>query len=134
MHTHDWVYAFEHRLVQPEAFRHADHVEAAWQFLQRFPLHEVLERYSAGIRAIAESVGKSDKYHETITWTLLFVIHDRIARAPATQTWEEFARENDDLFRWRELLARYYRPSTLELPVARSRYLFPDASLTEAAR
>ncbi len=45
--------------------------------------------------------------------------------------WEDFARQNPDLFTWRPgILERYYRAETLQSDLARRVFLMPD-SLTD---
>jgi hypothetical protein len=59
----------------------------------------------------------------------MLIIQDRIARA-SVDTWEEFAAANDDLLRnGRQLLERYYLPVTLDSPLARASFIWPDRSV-----
>ena len=68
-------------------------------------------------------------YHETITWSLLLLIHERSRREPAI-SWEQFASRNSDLLTWRPSpLDRYYRPGTLASEFARRVFVLPEARL-----
>ena len=113
--------------LAPASFRHADHVRAAWLTLCTYPGFAALERFCSGIHGLAAAVGKPGLYHETITWAYLFVIRERIARAPEAQTWPAFAAANPDLFAWKPgLLERLYRDATLESDLARRCFVMPD--------
>jgi hypothetical protein len=113
--------------LAPASFRHADHVRAAWLTLRAYPGFAALERFCAGIHGLATAAGKPGLYHETITWAYLFVIRERIARAPETQAWTAFAAANPDLFAWKPgLVDRLYRAATLESDLARRCFVMPD--------
>jgi hypothetical protein len=76
---------------------------------------------------LATANGKSDRYHETITWAFLLLIRERIARAGRLQTWTEFSAANEDLLSWEHnILKKYYRERTLASALARSTFLLPD--------
>lgn len=112
---------------QPASFHHADHVRAAWLTLRAHPGFEGLKRYCAGIRRLAAAASKPGLYHETITWSYLFLIRERIARAPDVQTWTAFAAANADLFAWKPgVLDRLYRSATLQSDIARQCFVMPD--------
>jgi hypothetical protein len=158
MHNDDLIAAFESRTLKPEAFPHREHVRVAWILLQQHPLPEAAARFCSGLRALASSAGKPERYHETVTWAYLLLINDRIARldgsragadASATATanvaadagggvgagderagdgaWMKFAEANADLLsNGRGLLEDWYRPETLDSPLARRTFVWPD--------
>ena len=107
-------------------FHHRDHVHVAWMYLKRFPLAEVLERFSRGVLQLATLRGKPEMYHETITWALLFVIHDRIEERGVETSFDEFARRNNDLLDWKGCLRRYYTQEELDSDRARRRFVLPE--------
>jgi hypothetical protein len=110
-----------------DRFHHADHLHAAWLYLTRFPAAEAIARLSAALRSYATSLGKADRYHETITWAYLLLVNERIRRAEPAVTWEYFAQSNADLFDWKDsVLLKYYQPETLSSPAAREVFLMPD--------
>jgi hypothetical protein len=111
----------------PEAhFHHADHLRAAWLYLTRFPATSAIARFSDVLRCYVTSLGKADRYHETITWAYLLLMNERIHRShPAT--WEQFAAAHSDLFdRKNSILLRYYREETLQSELARRVFIMPD--------
>jgi hypothetical protein len=122
VHDRELVAAFEACTLPPEQFPHRAHVRLAWLYLREAPLAETLTRYSAGIRRYAGSLGAAGKYHETITWAYLFLIHERMQRTPC-EIFEAFAAANEDLFG--PILDRYYSKEVLESDVARTTFVLP---------
>jgi hypothetical protein len=123
----DLITKFESGAIPPEAFHHADHVQLAFEYLSRYPVLEALTRFCVALKSFAAEHGKVNLYHETITWAYLFLIHERIARAPGVQTWEEFSAGNRDLFIWKGgMLAMLYKPETLHSELARTTFILPD--------
>ena len=104
-------------------FDHRQHVRLAWIYLSEEPVLEALARFVATLRHYATSLGAATKYHETINFAFLFLIHERMQRA-AAPTFEEFAAANGDLFS--PILDRYYRPETLASPLAKATFVMPD--------
>jgi hypothetical protein len=121
-----FVRAFEAGTLAPEAFHHSEHVRLAWLYLREHAPPLALARFTDGLRRYATLQGKPDRYHETITWAYLLLIHERMARG-AEATWDQFAAANPDLLRWKpSILDGYYRPETLASPLARRVFLLPD--------
>ena len=118
---------FEDGTTPPGTFHHADHVRLAFEYLYCYPALEALEKFSAALRRFAAAQGKPQLYHETITWTYLLLIRERIARANCVQTWEEFAEDNPDLLVWKGgVLTTLYRQETLDSDFARHTFVLPD--------
>lgn len=127
--TKDLVEQFEQRLIPPESFHHSDHVRLAFCYLSGYPCLDALGRFSNTLKAYAASLGKAERYHETITHAYFFLIRERMARTRA-KDWEEFALQNPDLLQWKNgILTRFYREETLKSDLARSVFLFPDKCL-----
>lgn len=118
---------FERGTTPESSFHHADHVRLAFEYLERFPPLDALKKFSEALRNYAAARGKTGLYHETITWAYLFLIRERMTRAGRTLSWPEFAAQNDDLLVWRGgILDRLYSRQTLDSPLARSVFVFPD--------
>jgi hypothetical protein len=108
------------------SFHHPDHVRMAFLYLCRYPVPDALKRFSTALARFAASRGKPERYHETITWAFLLLIHERIVRG-GVQNWSEFAALNPDLLDWHDnVLKKYYREETLSSDLARTTFLFPD--------
>ena len=118
---------FENGATPAGSFHHADHVRLAFEYLTRFPVLLALEKFSTALQRYAAALGKAGLYHETITWAYLLLIRERMARADRSQSWEEFAAGNPDLLLWKGgILDRLYRKQTLDSPLARTVFVFPD--------
>src|SRR5437763_16979655 len=120
MSTQELIEGFEQG--KQESFHHSDHVRMAFAYLSQYPALEALRRFSD-----AAAQGKADLYHETITWAYLLIIRERMARSANPHEWDEFARNNPDLFVWKNgILSRYYGEETLKSELARNVFVFPD--------
>jgi hypothetical protein len=143
MENEELVTAFETRTLKPEAFPHREHVRVAWILLRHHPLADAGARFCGGLRALASSAGKPERYHETVTWAYLLLINDRIARLDGQATggnghdaapvedsdagWMHFAEANADMLSdGRGLLERWYRRDTLDSALARRTFVWPD--------
>lgn len=117
---------FEAGTVSEDSFHHADHVRLAFAYLCEYPVLQALERFTGALKRFAVARGKPDRYHETITHAYFFLIRERMARSNS-RDWEEFARDNSDLLRWKDgILSRFYQKGTLESDLARNVFVFPD--------
>jgi hypothetical protein len=123
----DLVAALEDCTLPADQFHHADHLHAAWTYLSRLPAAEAIQKFSWTLRQYATSLGKPDRYHETITWAYLLLLNERMHRGDQEAAWEEFSIANQDLFDWNyPLLRQYYREETLGSDLARSVFVMPD--------
>ena len=120
----DFVDALESCSLPSDAFDHRGHVRLAWLYLRDQPLLLALPRFIDTLKRYASSLGATGKYHETITYAFLFLIHERMARPPATTTFDAFANANPDLLG--PILQRYYRAETLASELARAIFVMPD--------
>lgn len=126
MSGEEFIDQFEGGAVPAESFHHADHVRLAFAYLSQYSVLEALEKFAAALKRFAAARGKSQLYNETITFAYLFLIRERMARAPVSG-WEEFSRLNRDLLIWKGgILDRYYQEGTLKSELARNVFVFPD--------
>ncbi len=130
MENREFVEQFEACTLPPSQFHHRNHVRLAWIFLDELPLLDALARFRTSLQRYAGSLGASAKYHETITFAFLFLIHERMQRERFA-TFDEFADANPDLFG--PILSRYYAKETLESALARRVFVLPDALSTTRA-
>jgi hypothetical protein len=118
---------FEDGTLPGECFHHRQHVRVAFLYLTKYPVLEAIQAFSKALQRFAEVRGKSQLYHETITWAHIFLIRERMARAGKAQNWDEFAANNPDLLVWKDgILSRYYCPETLSSDLARTVFVLPD--------
>lgn len=126
-----FVAALESCTLPSEEFDHRAHVRLAWLYLAEQPLLEALPRFIASLKRYADSLGASGKYHETITYAFIFLIHQRMAECSAS-TFDEFAAANPDLFG--PILQRYYPPETLASPLAKTVFVLPTKSFVDITK
>lgn len=126
MNDREFVEALEACTLPSELFDHREHVRLAWLYLREQPLLEAMPRFITSLKRYAGSLGASGKYHETITYAFMFLIHERMQRTPA-DSFEEFAAASHDLFG--PILKLYYRAETLASDLARSTFVMPDAAV-----
>lgn len=106
-------------------FGHAAHVRAAYLYLSAGDFANALARLQRTIRAYASSLGRADRYHETITVACLALIQQHIAQRGDGGGWDGFERQNPELFE-RDLLLNFYSRRQLESGLARRVFLLPD--------
>lgn len=121
----EFVSHFEDCSLPSNLFDHRNHVRLAWLYLKEEPLLAALDRFRRSLKRYAGSLGASAKYHETITFAFLFLIHERMQYGAAEETFDQFAERNPELFD--RILLRYYREETLASPLAREVFVMPDA-------
>ena len=120
------VDSFESLTYPADDFHHREHVRLGWIYLRDHPLLEALARFAESLKRFATHHGAAGKYHETITFAFLFLIHERMQRMPAV-VFDDFAEANADLFEWQpSILERYYRAETLASELARRTFVWPD--------
>jgi|SRR5271166_2234777 len=133
MSNEEIIRRFETNAIPENSFHHADHVRLAFAYLSNYPALDALQRFSSALKKFATAHGKPQLYHETITCAYFFLIHERMALCESA-TWKEFARDNPDIFIWKDgILTRYYRDATLKSELARKVFLLPDKSLNAEA-
>jgi hypothetical protein len=105
-------------------FGHREHLELAWNYLDRYPLAVAKRAMASAIRRIAAEHGAADKYHETLTlaWVHLVAVHRE--RWPAS-TFGEFIGRNPQLLD-SHLLDGHYSSDVLWRGGARAAWTEPD--------
>jgi hypothetical protein len=136
------VTRFEALDLPPAAFGHREHVRLAYAMLADLgDFGEAAVRYRRALRAFAAHVGAAGKYHETLTWAYLALVHERmfeLYRERAVDPSRRDARisldSNDLLARFPDLadhrsgaLARYYDVRAIAAsPTARAVFVLPE--------
>jgi hypothetical protein len=119
------VRAFEERRTLRGSLNHREHVMIAWHYARTRPGTEGLAELARGIRELAVALGKTDLYHETLTWAWFSLIRERVERLGPAASWEEFEAASADILSGRALDALYER-ATLDSPLAKRVFLLPD--------
>jgi hypothetical protein len=76
------VQAFEAATLDPAAFHHREHLYVAWCYLRALPLEEALARYVRHLRRLAVALGVAHKFHATVTWAYVVLLHAAMDRSP----------------------------------------------------
>src|ERR1700691_3174329 len=78
MTDEEFVRAFESCELSPDLFHHRDHIRLARVYVALDGAAKATERFRSSLRRFAAHIGKSEKYHETITvaWMRLVVHTD----------------------------------------------------------
>ncbi|HEX2060718.1 MAG TPA: hypothetical protein VHK90_08250 [Thermoanaerobaculia bacterium] len=126
MDDRDLLTALENCTLPPAEFSHRNHVRAAWAYLREHPVLDALPRFVTTLKRYATSLGAAAKYHETITFAFIFLIHERM-QTQQHETFDAFAAANPDLFE--NVLARYYPREILASPLARQTFVLPGGGM-----
>lgn len=117
--SHDeFVRAFESCELSPDLFHHRDHIRLARIYINRLGAAEATERFRASIIRFAAHIGKSEKYHETITVAWMKLVIHAVADAPA-----DLPKLLDQKY-----IEKFYSPELLATDAARTRFAEPDRS------
>ena len=126
MSNRELIRSFESDAVPEDSFHHADHVRLAFAYLCEYPVLQALEKFASALKRFAAARGKTQLYHETITFAYFFLIRERMARCEG-EDWDEFAHRNPDLLVWKgSILSHYYAEATLKSDLARKVFVLPD--------
>ncbi|MFQ5634926.1 MAG: hypothetical protein ACE5G3_06310 [Gammaproteobacteria bacterium] len=130
----DLLRRFERGEIEPASFGHRDHVKVACEMLGQYDFVDACTRYTAAIRAMAESAGAPQKFNATITFAFMSLIAERKSRAGSADV-DSFLASNPDLLD-KNLLRRWYSEERLVSQLAREQFLLPDkgVNLYQSAR
>jgi hypothetical protein len=121
----DLARALERGEIPNGGFAHASHLRVAWVYLhESATVDEAAARIASTLRRFAASVGRSEKYHETIT---VFWMRALAAARSAMfgATLDEVLRANPHLLD-KGLLLAYYSTDRLFSEEARRSWVDPD--------
>ncbi len=122
----DFIGALEACALAEQEFNHAGHLRAAYLYLRSSDFVESLQRMRRTIRNYAGSLGKPDRYHETITVAYLALIQQLMCERGDGGGWTGFARGAPELFE-PDLLLKFYSKSQLDSALARRIFVLPGA-------
>jgi hypothetical protein len=120
----EFLAALETCSLSAREFDHTAHVRAAYLYARSGDLASALAKISRAIQTFADSLGKPDRYHETITVAYLALIRQTLLVSGDGGDWEGFAQANQGLLE-RDLLLRFYPRTQLESELARRVFLLP---------
>jgi hypothetical protein len=120
----EFLAALETCQLAPAQFDHAAHVRAAYLYSRGADFHEAVGRMRHALRAFAASVGKPDRYHETITVAFMALVRQHLHERGDEGGWPGFAHRNPELFE-RDLLLGFFPKAVLDSPTARQIFVLP---------
>jgi hypothetical protein len=124
---------FESALLPNHAFKHREHLRAAFAILLRSEdLAEGALRFRRALKRFAHAHGANQKYNETLTWAFLVLIQERMHTAQFA-TSQQFLAAYPELLNYRGgMVERYYNlDAVLASPVARRLFLLPGSEPLE---
>jgi hypothetical protein len=124
----DLLAQFEAFEVDPAEFGHQQHVQVAYEMLNRYSFLDACAKYANAINTIATNAGASDKFNVTITLVFLSLIAERVS-ASKESSFEAFLAQNDDLLS-KDALSKWYSPEQLNSDFARRHFLLPTRVLS----
>lgn len=104
-------------------FNHRNHLWLAWIYLRDYSFEAALGKLETEVHAFASSRGNPDKFHQTVTESLLRIMYPRFRKG---ESFEDFLYRNGDLLDSRNLLLRHYQKDTLDSERARMEFVEPD--------
>lgn len=123
----EFLQQFDAGTLDLEAFDHTAHFRAAWLCLREAPFREALGRLRRGLKRLAISAGRPQRYHETITVAYARLI-ERQMHALGNPPWDEFRQRSRDLFApGLGAIRSLYDPSVIDSPEARKIFIPPPA-------
>jgi hypothetical protein len=126
------VEQFEAGTVDPATFGHREHLFVAWSYLKELSLEDALARYVKYLRALTIKLGAPQKFHATITWTFMILLHEAMQGAREL-SFESLLARHPELLEKGTLL-RLYTQEQLDSAEARARYVLPHQAFTSSKR
>ncbi|TQV81314.1 hypothetical protein FKG94_09480 [Exilibacterium tricleocarpae] len=121
-----FIEQFENKTLDPAHFNHLGHLRLGWLYLNENKLDVAIERICRGIKAYAESLGASEKFHLTMTDAIMRIMARRID-AMADKNWHLFLQQNPDIVEdFKSVLHNYYSKGVLSSTAARTSLISPD--------
>lgn len=114
---------FESNKIDPKEFGHRQHIQVAYEMLDKHGFLSTCLRYSAGINKITVNAGALEKFNMTITLAYLSLIAERAVKDNVPD-FENFLANNEDLLD-KKILDDWYTPERLHSELARRLFILP---------
>lgn len=124
---HEFLERFDAGTLDVAGFNHEAHIRAAWLCLRAAPFRDAVGRLRRGLKRLAISTGKPQRYHETITVAYARLVQ-RQMRLLGNPAWEDFKSRSEDLLAPDlSALRAIYGSDVLDSAEARKRFVPPPA-------
>ena len=119
-----FIAQFEDQSLPVGYFNHIGHLRISWLYLKQFEIELAVSKVCDGIKAYAESLGASTKFHLTLTDAIVRIMALRIN---AEQCWLSFLASNNDLVTNAiSVINQHYSKAVLDSEQARFELIQPD--------
>jgi hypothetical protein len=120
------IESFETGTVDPRTFGHREHLYVAWCYLKNMPLEDALPKYVHHLRSLARTLGVPEKFHATITWAYLVLLHGAM-QDPELESapFEALGKYPSLLDHKQGMLLDYYDRAEIDSETARRRFVLP---------
>lgn len=115
---------FEREEITAEDFGHREHVQAAFELLNKYDFIEATARYAKTIKSMAAGAGVPEKFNVTITVAFMGLIAERMLQAGGDPDFDSFYARNPDLTG--NALAPWYSAERISCDLSRKVFLMPD--------
>lgn len=116
---------FEAFEVNPAEFGHRQHVQVAYEMLNKYEYLQACGKYANAINTIVTKAGVPEKFNVTITFAFLSLMAERIHSRTNWSGFEEFLVQNEDLLST-TVLGKWYSSEELQSDFARKHFLLPS--------
>ena len=117
---------FESFQINPAEFHHREHLRIAYVLIIKYGVEDALRRIRSDILGFLDHLGAGDgKYHETITYAWLLVVHHFMQISGRANNFEAFIQKNDMLLD-PSILNSHYSKTLLASGEAKKHYIKPD--------
>lgn len=121
------VARFEAAALPPADYRHREHVRIAFAMLLDTDLADAAKRFRSALQGYVAAIGAAARYHETLTWAYLALIHQRMDAGADPDSLAFLARNPDLLDHRGGALARHYDVAAITAsPIARRVFVLPE--------
>jgi hypothetical protein len=121
------VARFEACTLPATDYHHREHLRIAFAMLRGADFGAAALRFRGALRRYVTAAGAAAKYHETLTWAYLALVHQRMTDAPDTGSRDFLARHPELLDHQAGALARHYDvPAITRSPLARRVFVLPE--------
>jgi hypothetical protein len=131
-HCSELTSSFETHDIDNTRFKHAEHVQVAFELLGKYDFIDAAATYAKGVRSIAAKAGAPQKFNLTITYAFMSLIAER-KDGSSPSAFPEFAKQNPDLMS-KDVLAKWYSSDRLRSDAARSIFLMPEPTKPETVQ
>ncbi|OUS39409.1 hypothetical protein A9R01_01635 ['Osedax' symbiont bacterium Rs2_46_30_T18] len=122
----EFIRQLEQLQLAPKHFNHLGHLRLTWLYLQHFPADIASAKVCQTISNYARYLNAPQKFHLTVTCTLVQIIAQRMQRSHH-DNWRAFYCDNKDLLENTiELVQQCFSIDIFELEIARTQLIEAD--------